>query len=305
MRGTTPKITPIPPIASSWRAYDLFAHRYIFTLPPALLLKVTQQVGRKQFDREILDLDERWAKEASRHQDVVGYRDGQPINYPYLNERSTGDEIVSTSEAEWMEGWTPEQVDAANSACDFLASQHNLKISYCGWLMCRPKFRAEHDALVQTYPQIVASGPPEFTEHKFDGGSIMDGDQSATMDRWRAFYARWRINKLVAPGLPDPAGVQWADLGHDFTPAHLRESTRGPRIPDTQMLPNGDSLRALMGDSSAVEHDWHLREWKRLIDPSKPSKKQIERYARLFRLQHYWKALYDRMHLPSIGRSAN
>lgn len=200
-----------------------------------------------------------------------------------------------------MEGWTPEQVDAANSACDFLASQHNLKISYCGWLMCRPKFRAEHDALVQTYPQIVASGPPEFTEHKFDGGSIMDGDQSATMDRWRAFYARWRINKLVAPGLPDPAGVQWADLGHDFTPAHLRESTRGPRIPDTQMLPNGDSLRALMGDSSAVEHDWHLREWKRLIDPSKPSKKQIERYARLFRLQHYWKALYDR-HASSLDR---
>lgn len=231
---------------------------------------------------------------------MVGFLDGKPISYPYLNTRSSDEKIVSASEADSM-GWTQQQVDAVNGMSGFLASQHNQKISYCGWLMSKHTFRSEHDQLVKAHAQVFGSGPPEFTQCVMEDESELDGERSTLIDRWRSFYSKWRINKLVAPGLPDPGGVQWADLGQDFTPAHLCESTRGPRISDIQMLPDGDTLRALMKDSSPMEQDRHLRDWQKLIDPSNPSKNKIERYARLFQLQHYWRILFSR-HAASLKR---
>lgn len=283
-----------------WHDQPLIAGHTFLTLPKGLLTSVTDQVGRNKFDPDLLKLDEELSNYASAHPGVVGFLDGRPIFYPYLDVRSSDNEIVSANEADRM-GWTHKQADAVNGMGGFLASQHNQKISYCGWLMCRPAFRTEHDDLVKAHTQVAGSGPPEFTQLVMEGESELDGEQSNLMDQWCSFYSKWRINKLLAPGLPDPAGVQWTDLGRDFTPAHLQDSTSGPRIPDTQMLPEGDTLRALMKDQSPAEQDWHLHDWKSLIDPSNPSKNKIERYVRLFRLQHYWKVLFSR-HGASLRR---
>lgn len=283
-----------------WHDHPRIAGRTFLTLPKDLLTAVTDRVGQEKFDRDVLKLDEDIAAFASKHPGLVGFIDGWPIAYQYLNIRTSEEEILSVSDAERM-GWTKQQVDAVNGMGGFVANQHNLKISYCGWLMLKHPFRSEHDDLVQTHANVVGCGPPVFTQQAVEDDTELDGEQSDLMDRWRSFYSKWRINKLVAPGLPDPAGVQWTDLGRDFTPDHLRESTRGPKVSDIQMLPGGDTLRELMADLSPIEEDWHLRDWKRLIDPSNPSKNQIDRYARLFRLQHYWKVLFDR-HSNSLNR---
>lgn len=288
------KITGIEPLRSKWRTHELVTRRTFFTLPTDLLAAVKHRVRWEKFDRVLWELEEQIGTEASQDAGVVGYNDCQPIFYPYLSERNPDSEVVSSADVKWM-GWTEQQADDVNSASGFLASQHNQKMSYCGWLMSKPRFRIEQRAVLESHARCFELGPPIFIRHEKVEESEVRGDQLAALEQWQLFYARWRLNKLVAPGLPDPVGAQWADLGRDFTPAHLRESTRGPRMSDTQMLPDAETLRSLMKESRADDADKHLRDWKRLIDPSNPSKvQQIARYARIFRLQHYWKVLYSR-----------
>ena len=110
---------------------------------------------------------------------------------------------------------------------------------------------------------------------------------------WRASYQRWRLFRLVAPGLPYPPGPLYADLGIDPTPEHLREQMVTIRIPRHHPLPGEDELRRRFGESVEGREDAHLDDWKRLSAAGNTGKGGLQRYTRLFALQHYWRVLHQ------------
>lgn len=204
------------------------------------------------------------------------------------------------AEGKWI-GFSKNQVDAVNSRAKFLADQHNEVMAYCGWLMCNSHLRCEHDKLVRAHAKVFGGGMLEFTEIETELESMATDEQAEFMERWRSFYTRWRLVKLTGPGLPVRAGVRFDRLKADFTPAHLQEAIGGPRLSDVHRVPDATTLRNVMGGSGPCTSDDHLNEWQTLIASTNVGKKKLNKYPRLFQLQHYWKVLFDR-HGPSLKR---
>ena len=105
----------------------------------------------------------------------------------------------------------------------------------------------------------------------------------------------------VAPGLPDPPGPLYADLGVDPTPEHLREQMVTIRIPRHHPLPGEEELRRRLAESIEGREDAHLHDWERLSAAGNTGKGGLQRYTRLFALQHYWRVLH-RHHSRAVHR---
>ena len=119
-------------------------------------------------------------------------------------------------------------------------------------------------------------------------------DDHERVHLWRAFYRRWQLFRLVAPGLPDPPGPLYADPGVHPTPEHLRDQMVTIRIPRHHPLPDEEELRRRLAESVERREDAHLGDWKRLSAAGNTGKGGLQRYTRLFALQHYWRVLHQR-----------
>lgn len=281
------------PIPSVWLDHDLIAETYFYTLPKELLDTVVGEVGRERFDQELLEMDESLSDAADGHTGFVGYFDGHAIFYPYLTDRTYERQMVSASDVEGL-GWSQAQLDAVNSAGKTIRRDHEILAAYCGWLMCAPMFRSEHDELIESSQGYLHDGLPVLGQYTPEGQEKADPELTNVLDRWMDFYRRWQINKLVAPGLPDPPAPQWADLGQIFTPPHLRGSTTVLSIPNNHPVPSKDEVRQHVLQNRPDSDDSHLSDWQEIISPNNRSRGEIGSYARRFQLQHYWRVLFHR-----------
>jgi hypothetical protein len=116
-----------------------------------------------------------------------------------------------------------------------------------------------------------------------------------------AFHARWRLAGLAAPYLPLPLAPQ--------VPAPGRA---GPQpvggitifLPDTFPVPSREELRDTIEDAlRGGPGPAHLAEWHALVRADNKAKNSIDRYGRLFTLQHLMPVLPAR-HGPALRRKA-
>jgi len=66
-------------------------------------------------------------------------------------------------------------------------------------------------------------------------------------------------------------------------------------LPETMAIPSREQLRGLLVDSLHRGADsQHLDEWLHIIRATNPARTQMDRFARLFEIQHYWRILHAR-----------
>ena len=60
-------------------------------------------------------------------------------------------------------------------------------------------------------------------------------------------------------------------------------------------VPDRDTLRDMIAAATNAAHvPNHLQEWHQIVQATNSAKNRIPRFARLFRLQHYWTVLHKR-----------
>jgi hypothetical protein len=172
---------------------------------------------------------------------------------------------------------------------------------YLGWLMLNPVFLEEQNELLQKWhreieklglPQLALATtgkPPKKITRK------MPPRFPAFFEQFEQFYLRWRLLGLATPNLPIPLTPQ--------TPLPAPILAMGPMnrvgslffVPDTYPIPSRDQLRNLLEDSLRHRREEeHLSEWSKIVSGKNSAKNRIERYARLFEMQHYVRILTER-----------
>jgi hypothetical protein len=123
--------------------------RFYYALPKQLVNLLEAVLGSSTFDPAAWDLERRLAAETDRHWNRVGYRDGFPLDYPYLFEPA-GIEIPNDVRTAW--GRSTGQ--AATLIATWAGAAPRFRgptVGYCGWLLTNPDFLAEHDALLDRW----------------------------------------------------------------------------------------------------------------------------------------------------------
>ena len=177
---------------------------------------------------------------------------------------------------------------------------------YLGWLLTSPIFLAEHDQLLTAYRSEILEwelpqlSRPLVSRKPAENLVPITAEQNRFCEAFDAFFKRWRLRTLAAPGLPVPLTPQ--------IPVPSTSLALGPQnevgclffIPDTFPTLSRDLLRELLEDALRQNSGLpdHLQGWSELIDKGNSSKSEIARFARLFEIQHYLRIVRQR--LPKI-----
>ena len=174
---------------------------------------------------------------------------------------------------------------------------------YAGWLMMNQQFLDEHDMLLANHVDAVKRwGTPTL---EIDAGAASDTDspqsdmspQGAGKEFFtdcRRFLLRWCLQGLAAPYLPVPlppllAGVQ------PKVAMQLMEAGGVFFLPITMPVPSRDELRSALDDAlHGGDQPEHLEEWLHIIRSENPAKNSMDKFARRFEVQHYWRILHSR-----------
>jgi hypothetical protein len=85
---------------------------------------------------------------------------------------------------------------------------------------------------------------------------------------------------------------------------HLNQSRGHFFLPDTMPIPSRDSLRGALTDARRLAgEEKHLHEWLGISHSSATARNRMDRFSRLFEIQHYWRILRQR-HAAAIRGNA-
>jgi hypothetical protein len=158
-------------------------------------------------------------------------------------------------------------------------------------LLCSPQFRRERDEILGDDLRVVSLVPDEF----------IDAAGAALPVQVQDFLVRWRLLGMAGSRLPVPMRPM---LGGQFPMSIIGQlmAVGGLfNLPDTFPIPSRDELREILNDAVRSDRPDHLGEWMQITGKQNPAKNKIDRFARLFELQHYWEALLER-HRPALKR---
>jgi len=288
-------------IPAAFSNHPLVQGQLFFTLPKFLLEEIIREVGESRFDSSLLQLEFALSGRCGNHSETVGYWNRWPIWYNYLRESpalAIDDETNSFGQPS-----NPAKIaNVMRTAGGRLERFSTFSKGYAGWLTTNRVFLDEHDTLVTTWAAVIQkSGLDIAALSQSRGGGRPDFDP-AMEPRWdqftsalREFFVRWRLLGLAAPYLPKPiAPLMSGDLAPD-TIAQIKPAGAIVFFPDTFPISSRDELRGMLEDALRGQHrPDHLAEWFDIIRSDNPAKSQIDRFARLFELQHYWHILHDR-----------
>jgi hypothetical protein len=295
----------VPP---QYRGHPLLNAGPFFTLPQRLLDKVVIRVGGDRFDAELLEMEYALSNVCGDHSSQIGFWGGQPINFLLLRPKS---DPVDDSLAQAMTRWGKNQYEAwaiswlVRERLEWTADVHR---GYCGWLMTNRAFREEHYQIFRIWAGEVAEhGVPNMGPVVRDAPAIPDAQLAeARMGRFLGdfehFFIRWRLEGMPAPFVPQPMGVHLpvADLRPVL--GHMRQGGTTFYIPDICPVPSRDKLREILEEALRNRNaPDYLAEWFEIVRSDNFAKNQIARYARVFELQHYIRALYAR-HAAALKR---
>jgi hypothetical protein len=170
-----------------------------------------------------------------------------------------------------------------------------------------------HDQIILDWEELlrvtgfvgIGSGVSE----RYFSSSVMDFISEERLQQCHAnfaqFFGRWRINGLVAPYLPKVLSIS-ASATPPIPRLHNADANSVfLTIPDIMPVPSRDTLRSIIDDALATKSDRsHLEDWLPLVSIRSRSSRELERYARIFELQHYWISFVSR-HRPKTHRCVN
>lgn len=283
---------------AEYSEHPLVRHRLYFTLPELLLDCLAKKVGDERFDAGLWEMELALTR-ACGGEDGVGFWDGVQIQFPLLRYQPLK---VDPLDAKGL-GWTDQQLEAVNTVGRSRTERFATTArGYAGWLLTNRAFLAEHNAILLTWQaeiqkhQIPLIGPVVQDASQVPEVDSQPGEEiEQFVKAFEAFFIRWRLGGLTAPYLPSPLRPQMPVAILASVLGHMRDGGRTFYMPDTFPVPTRDELRDLMEDAlRGPGTPAHLAEWIANVQTSNSAKNTIQRYARLFELQHYVRTLYQR-----------
>jgi hypothetical protein len=274
----------------------------VFTIPLTILNGLVAKIPKDEFDSGALRDEYCLAESCAGATNHIGYWRGQPIFCTWLHRQAP---IKVTEEDVEMLRWggTAAKWNKSLSRLNPLSLWVNDCLrGYCGWLMTNPTFREEHDALFETWQARVSEyGIPNSPIVKPGPGKLPNGYKECDDDELKAFYdafedffRRWRLNRLIAPEVPEPIGPHLAPLSEFEALRRIHMGGALFHLPDIFPIPSRDELRNVLDDGRAGDTPEHLVEWATIIRSGNKGKKELYAFGRLFELQHLWRALHQR-----------
>lgn len=177
---------------------------------------------------------------------------------------------------------------------DVLSMNHRYCQGYCGWLLQQREYWTDLDHLMERFnDSLINQLLPHQVFTRPTGAELIDNeDEKAAVSGFKAFCIKWRLQGLATLDLPIVVEPQYTATTI-YTPNSPANSV-SPHIPDIfPMEANGPASSALENARMSISAP-HLDEWKSLVRSESKEKKRVDRYARQFRLQHYWRVVRQR-----------
>lgn len=291
------------------RLHPWIKQQTFYTLPVGLWKAVIKELGSSRFKADDIALEFRLSEICEDHSVQVGFRDGQPVLFNRLRTISLSfpkpdcDEWRTKSDAEWKACLRQLDVRA-----DYFSS---IIRGYLGWLLTTPLFLNEHDHLWEGASEelIGASIPRRIEARRIearrsghdlpDGWQLQPDSASGVAAQFRDFCSRWQLSQIAGPYLPVPVEPRIPNL--------LASQQAAPQfqIPGIIAIDGGGLVREMITDSLKQPRAEHLAEWMQIVEPDNQGRKTIHRFARLFELQHYSRALAQRHSKALAGKKEN
>ncbi len=295
--------------------HPLIAGRLFFTLPRQLLEGIERHVGQGALSPDLRDLEFNLSGICHDPRIQVGFWNGRPILNDHVEEPLPPIKLPQTEIDALNWDLNVAQVDRGMVVgMERIRWISNVARAYVGWLITNRQFVEEHDVLITTWgPQIlewhlesagqllVATGPtpfPQVAVEEVAGRRAFD-------DAVRAFLIRWRLLKIAALDMPIP---HLPLMSGSVPISILDQMARAGGVfsyPDIFPVPARDELRNMIIDTGRSQGDSdHLAEWRKKSSPRNPAKNQLERFARIRTLCHYWRVLHAR-HAATLKRKTD
>lgn len=274
-----------------------------FTVPKALLDSVVQEVGQERFDSELLSMERTLSDLSGDHGLFVGFWRGLPIRYSDLRPSPLRFDDAQLADFAAATGRDIDHVrrtmKLANGRSQWTAI---VRRGFSGWLMTNRQFLSEQAAIVDQWADdICPQGIPVMGAVVRDasahpgGAMVAEGQLQAFVQAFEEFFIRWRLIGMPAPSAPVPLGLHMPVTNLPSVLGHMRHAGTTFYISDIFPVPSRDELRKILEEclryGGAPEH---LDEWGKLVQSKNPARNQLHRYARIFEMQHYLRALYGR-----------
>lgn len=267
------------------RQHDLLANNCFYTLPGLLLKAIEKEAKPLVKGNDLWAMETRLTEICGDHTQQVGFVRGQALQFGILKPSRP---LVLTEEDAMAHGWTG--FNAAKLALMKRSVDKRLKWfstiarGYAGWLNCNPDFRVERDAALAAGMGVVSITPD----------MLADASGDNLPAPVRDFLVRWRLNGMAGRRLPTPMRPMLAGQFPLSILSQLMAAGGLFNLPDTYPIPSRDDLRAMLEDAIRSQKPLHLQGWTKITSQGNAAKNQIERFGRLFELQHYWEVLHER-----------
>ena len=226
-------------------------------------------------------------------QNRVGFRQDDKFDRVSLvNFRFLGDEPVVVKPGDLREAGCENPAEAAEKFNAILRPHYRNTQAYCGWLLQQEMYWDDLAVVIGLFgdrfkdellPQQVFA-PPE-------GAELVEEPHESTL-AFKAFCEKWRLQGMATLDLPVVVEPQFTPVTL-YTPNSYPGSVT-PFMPDIFPVDAKGPIASSLDDARMGIDAPHLEEWKSLISISSREKKRIDRYARQFCLQHYWRILLQR-----------
>jgi len=266
-----------------------------YCLPQNLLAEIDREVRGDKFEKEKWELESALTRACIDPR--VGFWSLRPVSFPLLQPDLPGIDAATAARL----NWTEEQREAVATGIGRVNRFKSIAVGYAGWLLLDPSFLREQQQFFLNFadvlsrhgiPQLAASGK---VDRHPDVELLTDEQDVACVNALEEFCIRWRLSGVAGPDLPVPLQPGLPVLHLPSVLGHMQHAGAAFYLPDTFPVPSRDDLRDILEESlrGAATPD-HLSGWMQIVRGEQSAKNQIERHARLFKIQHYSKAFYSR-----------
>lgn len=302
--GTRPALE----VPEEYRNHPLLHAGPFFTLPRQLMEEVDLAIGPACLDPNLHRMELALSQQCGDHTARIGLWGGTYIRFDLLRSLALAfpEELIR----EYVDagGATREQLDAVLAIGDQrLQWASRIRRGYCGWLMTNRQFLNEHQRLFEDWTtEVAVHGIPVMGSvvnsgkaRAIEGISVIDvepaGDLIAFVRAFENFFIRWRLDGMPAPFAPVPLSLHFPVCDLRPMVGHMRRGGTTFYLPDIFPVPSRDELRRMLEESLRAETlTDHLATWTEIVQSDNAARNQIGRYARIFEIQHYLRALYIR-----------
>ena len=280
------------------------AHQHFYSFPEQLLKLIIREIGPAPFDPKMLEMELKLSRLVGDYSMNVGVYQGAPIVYEFLAPmRPLRINFDDVKDLGW--GKTEAEIKSIERIGNpRLKAFHDAMRGYCGWLMTNREYvDALNNLLRENAPHLRKNDFPRPILASFGQPLPESQSDESWVGTFRAFFSRWRLQTLIGPGLPRPLPPMVPSFPAFARTLAVADGAASIVLPDiVPVSGRGVLLGAIEDAVHGAQVPDHLSGWQRIIGWKNPAKNAIERFSRLFALQHYWHLLHSR-HPAAVKRN--